>query len=103
MKVENLKTTNGTGYIHQQAAIQRGKSEQISSNIDRYESQDYKDKIRIPSNYQAKRMNLASTITREEQKFFEDMYPSYRQKIKAYLSQQQASVPSKGQFIDIRR
>lgn len=103
MKVENLHSTSNSSYVYQRPKIQQEKGAGISGGRDSNQTQVHQDKLRIPENYQAKRINLARTINKQEQAYFEKMYPSHKTKIRAYLNQQEASVPVKGQFVDIRR
>ncbi|MCK5075323.1 MAG: hypothetical protein KAR38_03055 [Calditrichia bacterium] len=63
----------------------------------------HQDKLRIPENYESKRINLASNINRQERVYFEQMYPAHKNQIQAYLDQNQVSKPEKGQFVDLRR
>lgn len=103
MKIENLKQTIANNYIHHNQQIQHHqRTEQYVSQRPEYSTSN-KNKIRIPENYESYRMNLSRSITREEQEFFESLYPAHKAKIKAYLAQSNQTAPVKGQFIDIRR
>ncbi len=104
MKIDNVTSEIGSNYVnhHQNSAAAKleryGAAEGVSGG-----NAGFKDKIRLPENYQAKRINLASRITPNEQKYFEQMYPMHKRQIQAYMEQSKEAVPVKGQFIDIRR
>jgi len=61
------------------------------------------DKLRIPENYQSKRINLASNVNGQERAYFEEMYPMQKNLIRAYLDQNEYERPEKGQYVDLRR
>lgn len=54
-------------------------------------------KLNIPKDFE-----MQQTLTRQEQAFFEKLYPKARKDIQKYLQAQNAAPVQKGQFIDVR-
>ena len=52
---------------------------------------------RVPENYEPK-----VGLSREEQLFFEKLFPQHRKQIQAYLQQQRKQHPEKGQLVDLK-
>lgn len=54
-------------------------------------------KVNIPKDFE-----MQQTLTRQEQAFFEKLYPKARKDIQKYMQAQNAAPVQKGQFIDVR-
>ena len=94
-----MKISNSLNTIYQQKNVQRAQTaaEAQQSNRVNSEKQAVINHVNIPKNFEPK-----TSLSKDEQQFFEGLYPKAKREIGRYMQNQNLIQVDKGKHVDIR-